>query len=101
MRDGAAAVRARSVQVGLDCGTDDQGGLPQGRELHALLKELDVPHRYLEHSGAHDWTYWGEHVQDGLAQHAAALRGARAPRATAAHRRKETEVDPWTPPEPT
>jgi S-formylglutathione hydrolase FrmB len=52
----------------IDCGTEDHL-LPSSRMLTAKLKELGVPHEYHEHSGAHEWDYWNEHVRDAIAFH--------------------------------
>jgi S-formylglutathione hydrolase FrmB len=67
----AADARARGVELPrlrLDCGVDDFL-LPVNREFAGHLKRLNVPHEYLEPSGAHDWDYWDLHVRDALKFH--------------------------------
>ena len=48
-----------------DCGTDDQL-LQYNRRLHQQLTEAKRPHTYEEFPGAHEWSYWQEHVRDSL-----------------------------------
>ncbi len=49
-----------------DCGTEDPL-IEDNRQLHRKLTKLDVPHRYEEFPGNHDWQYWTEHVRSSLA----------------------------------
>lgn len=48
-----------------DCGTEDFL-LDHNREFKAFLDEKKIPHEYEEFSGAHNWEYWDEHIQDAL-----------------------------------
>src|SRR5262245_39346228 len=64
--------RAMLPRLGFDCGTED-GLLESNRRFHAFLKEIDLPHSYAEHPGAHTWDYWDRHVQTALRQHAEVL----------------------------
>ncbi|MGS0523915.1 alpha/beta hydrolase-fold protein [Zobellia nedashkovskayae] len=36
------------------------------RKLHEQLEEHEIPHVYEEFNGAHEWTYWSEHIKDTL-----------------------------------
>ena len=47
------------------CGLDDRL-LNDSRKFHALLDELEVPHRYVESEGDHSWKWWDLHIQDVL-----------------------------------
>lgn len=46
-----------------DCGTGDYL-LESNRAFHAHLDRWGVEHEYAEFTGAHDWTYWDERVQE-------------------------------------
>ena len=48
-----------------DCGTDDYL-IEDNRSWHAHLQNLNIPHEYQEHSGAHNWEYWDKHIPDTL-----------------------------------
>ncbi|SIS67407.1 S-formylglutathione hydrolase FrmB [Zobellia uliginosa] len=48
-----------------DCGTEDDL-IPYNRTLHKNLEANRIPHLYEEFKGAHEWTYWSEHVKDSL-----------------------------------
>jgi len=48
-----------------DCGSEDKL-ITCNRELHAILDEKGVKHVYEEFPGAHEWSYWQEHVKDTL-----------------------------------
>jgi len=52
----------------LDCGTEDYL-LDANRALHAAFEKLDVPHKYHEYPGAHDWDYWDRHLREALEFH--------------------------------
>ena len=52
----------------LDCGTDDFL-LDANRTFDRQLSDANVPHDYAEFPGGHDWTYWDDHVRDGIAFH--------------------------------
>jgi putative tributyrin esterase len=45
-----------------DCGTRDL--LIEGnRRFHGQLNKRQIPHRYMEFEGGHDWSYWHTHVE--------------------------------------
>lgn len=48
-----------------DCGLDDPL-LASNRRLHAALDQLGIRHEYQEFAGAHDWSYWQQHLTDTL-----------------------------------
>jgi putative tributyrin esterase len=48
-----------------DCGTEDFL-LEDNRDFAAFLTKNKIPHEYEEFSGAHNWEYWDEHIQDAL-----------------------------------
>ncbi|MES2523060.1 MAG: alpha/beta hydrolase-fold protein [Gemmatimonadota bacterium] len=56
----------RAPALMFDCGVGDPY-IDQNRDLHATLQRLGVSHRFTEHPGAHDWTYWRAHVRESLA----------------------------------
>jgi S-formylglutathione hydrolase FrmB len=58
--------------LAFDCGTEDYL-LADSRRFHARLDALGLPHQYREHSGAHTWDYWDEHVREAIAWHKKAL----------------------------
>jgi len=60
----------------LDCGAEDFL-LEQNRSFHDHLKKLEIPHKYEEFPGGHEWSYWDEHVQEAVAFHARNLGIAR------------------------
>lgn len=62
-RDLAKSHRRLSLRI--DCGTED-GLLDSNRQFHAHLDKLGVAHEYYEYSGAHNWAYWDEHIQQTL-----------------------------------
>lgn len=68
----AVAARARAAgtlpRLYLDCGTEDYL-LDANRALHATFEEMNVPHTYREHPGAHEWDYWDEHIREAIAFH--------------------------------
>lgn len=47
------------------CGEDDFL-LEDNRRFHALLEEMEIPHRYVESEGNHDWKWWDLHIQSAL-----------------------------------
>ena len=57
----------------VDCGTDDFL-IEDNRMFHRELEQLNVPHEYREHPGAHTWDYWDDHVRDALNFHLGSLR---------------------------
>ena len=54
--------------IRFDCGVDDFL-LDDNRAFDAHLTELGIAHEYEEFPGAHDWSYWDEHVQEQIAFH--------------------------------
>lgn len=52
-------------RIRFDCGIDDLL-IEYNRILHQQLKNQNIPHIYQEFSGAHEWSYWQEHVKDSL-----------------------------------
>ena len=48
-----------------DCGVGDPL-IEANRLLHTQLKERDIPHRYEEFEGGHEWPYWQKHVEKGF-----------------------------------
>ncbi|NLP10327.1 prolyl oligopeptidase family serine peptidase [bacterium] len=46
----------------IDCGLDDAFALVDNRKFNRLLDSLNIPHRYEENPGAHNWTYWDERL---------------------------------------
>ena len=48
-----------------DCGSEDDL-ITYNRELHASLKAAKIEHVYEEFPGAHEWSYWEEHVKKSL-----------------------------------
>lgn len=48
-----------------DCGREDLL-IEFNRKLHSSLKESNIPHTYVEHDGAHQWTYWQTHIEESL-----------------------------------
>ncbi len=61
----------------IDCGTEDFL-LQDNRDYHKALVDLNIPHQYEEHPGAHNWDYWDTHIQSALAFHAKNLKIKRA-----------------------
>jgi len=48
-----------------DCGKEDLL-IEYNRTLHTELKNNAIKHTYQEFEGAHEWSYWQEHVKDSL-----------------------------------
>lgn len=48
-----------------DCGKDDLL-IEHNRKLHKQLLGAEIQHSYHEFDGAHEWKYWGEHLEDTL-----------------------------------
>jgi S-formylglutathione hydrolase FrmB len=62
----ATAQKANTLPaLRFDCGTEDFL-FEHNRSFKAHLDQLAVPHEYAEYSGAHNWDYWDEHIQEGL-----------------------------------
>lgn len=47
------------------CGTNDSL-IATNRDYHALLQQLEIPHGYEEHPGAHNWEYWDNNIKVAL-----------------------------------
>jgi S-formylglutathione hydrolase FrmB len=45
----------------IDCGISDPF-IESNRRLNAELLQLKIPHDYIERSGTHNWTYWGNSI---------------------------------------
>ncbi len=48
-----------------DCGSADQL-IEYNRKLHRELTWNGIPHTYKEYPGAHEWSYWEEHIGESL-----------------------------------
>ncbi|WP_276167033.1 alpha/beta hydrolase [Zobellia alginiliquefaciens] len=57
--------RGQLPKLRFDCGREDQL-IEFNRKLHQQLEENQIPHIYEEFEGAHEWTYWSEHIKDTL-----------------------------------
>lgn len=51
--------------IRFDCGKDDLL-IEHNRILHKKLTDAKIPHTYQEFEGAHEWSYWEEHIKDTL-----------------------------------
>lgn len=57
-----------------DCGTEDP--LIEGnRRFHRALQQQQIPHRYVEYPGEHNWHYWQVHIGASLLFFEELLRG--------------------------
>ena len=52
-------------QFRFDCGKDDLL-IEHNRILHNKLEAAEINHTYQEFEGAHEWSYWQEHIKDTL-----------------------------------
>lgn len=52
----------------IDCGTEDFL-IEDNRAFHAHLVHRNIRHEYDESPGAHEWSYWDQHVQAAIAFH--------------------------------
>jgi putative tributyrin esterase len=48
-----------------DCGSNDLL-IEHNRTLHQKLVNADIKHVYEEFDGAHEWSYWQDHIKDSL-----------------------------------
>ena len=56
-----------SIDVYLDCGSEDEWGLYEGTQvLYELLKEKQVESQYHLNEGTHEREYWNAHLEDYL-----------------------------------
>jgi S-formylglutathione hydrolase FrmB len=53
-------------KIYMACGTEDFL-INENRDLHNFLVSQNVEHTYVEGSGVHDWTFWNEYIEKGLA----------------------------------
>ncbi len=53
--------RASLPPLRFDCGLSDPL-LASNRHLHGVLLQEGIAHRYVEHAGGHEWSYWQQHV---------------------------------------
>jgi len=53
------------LAIRMDCGTEDFL-IEHNRAFHEHLVSLGIEHRYAEYPGAHEWSYWDEHVRQTL-----------------------------------
>ena len=51
-----------SLAVIIDCGTDDFI-FEMSKVAHDKMRQLNIPHDYIERPGKHDWNYWANAVQ--------------------------------------
>lgn len=49
-------------KIYLSCGLEDEL-LEENRQYHQYLEQKNIPHKYLETSGGHDWDFWNEHIE--------------------------------------
>jgi enterochelin esterase-like enzyme len=61
-----SAEKLKSVRYWLDCGDDDFliGG---NCALHLLMKEKQIPHKFMVRHGVHNWPYWRSGIVPALA----------------------------------
>ncbi|MBW3629164.1 MAG: esterase family protein [Gemmatimonadetes bacterium] len=57
--------RERLPPLRFDCGAGDQL-IEHNRALHTALTSAGIEHRYEEFPGAHEWSYWSDHLADTL-----------------------------------
>ncbi len=46
-----------AVKIFFDCGDKDIF-IEGNRRLHQKMRQLKIPHTYIERPGKHDWDYW-------------------------------------------
>jgi putative tributyrin esterase len=51
--------------IRFDCGSNDQL-IGYNRALHLQMQEEGIEHIYQEYAGAHEWSYWAEHIGETL-----------------------------------
>jgi len=52
-------------KIYMSCGTEDEL-LWQSRLYHKIFSEANVPHKYVEEPGGHDWLFWDKQIADVL-----------------------------------
>ena len=71
LQDLIAAQSDRSVfpYITLESGTQDQTvRIESVRECDQMLTSYDLPHRFIERSGGHDWNFWPECLEKALVE---------------------------------
>ncbi len=53
---------AEPLAIIFDCGMDDFF-YPGNKKLHEKMRQLKIPHDYIERPGQHDWNYWSNSVE--------------------------------------
>jgi putative tributyrin esterase len=61
LAENVAAVGKRRPAIFLACGTEDEL-IEENRRMHQHLDNLQIPHRYAESPGAHEWSYWDAQI---------------------------------------
>ncbi|WP_034040838.1 alpha/beta hydrolase [Wocania ichthyoenteri] len=51
--------------IRFDCGKNDIM-IAHNRLLHQQLEKAQVPHKFYEYDGVHEWKYWEKHIKDTL-----------------------------------
>ncbi len=73
--DQAAVFKGTATRILFDCGVEDTGtgAIRDNRLLHERFMGLGIPHTWREHAGTHTWDYWGDHLNEHLVFHQAAM----------------------------
>jgi S-formylglutathione hydrolase FrmB len=58
--------KEKRPKLRIDCGVDDFL-IEDNRLFVKHLKEIGFEHEYAEYPGDHNWAYWDEHIQEGIA----------------------------------
>ncbi len=62
--------RPAGLQIYFDCGTDDSYGFNRGAvAFDQLLTSRSIPHEFHLYPGAHDWSYFADHLPASLQFH--------------------------------
>jgi putative tributyrin esterase len=64
--EGLMKTNAVIPKIYMACGTEDFL-INENRDFHNFLVSHSVEHAYEEGSGVHDWTFWNEYIEKGLA----------------------------------
>jgi S-formylglutathione hydrolase FrmB len=65
VRNGLIRNQDQLPRLSIDCGTDDPL-LDGNRRLHSELDAAGIEHRWAEHPGGHDWSYWHARLPEAL-----------------------------------
>ncbi|QNL48306.1 esterase family protein [Olivibacter sp. SDN3] len=57
--------REKLPAIRFDCGKEDLL-IEENRKLHQQMQQYNIPHRYFEYSGGHEWNYWTLHIRKSL-----------------------------------